>query len=879
MNTLRLLWRRLTAALRRSRRDAEMDAELRAHLDALTQENIRRGMPAQEARYAARREFGGLEQVKEAHREQRGLPMLDALAQDLRFAVRMLRKRPGFALVAILTLALGIGATTAVFSVVDRLLFRSLPYPEDQQLVSFGDKAPFESVEFVLGPDYLDWREQQTPFSSVTSMVPGTRDCDVTERNPMRLACAAVDSSFLPTLGIAPLFGRNFTAQEDRPNAPGVALLSYGYWSSRYARDAGVIGKTVAVDDREVQIIGVLPAGFELPNLAHFDLLVPEALDTSRDRGPNARQVILRAFGRMKPGVTVAGAAAAMQPLFEESLGHVPPQFRKEVSFRLRPLRDLQVGDARRASWIFLGAVLGVLLLACTNVAGLLFARASQRGRELAVRRALGATRLRLVRQALTESVLLAILGGAAGVILAQWLIRFFVTIAPAGIPRLEQAGVDGRILVFTTLVSVLSGIFFGLMPALQQPAPAALAGKDVPAANRARARQFLVALQMAVSFVLLAGAGLLIRTLQKLESVPLGMNAERVLTAQISLNPSRYPNAAQQMAFFNELAARLRGFPGVPAVAISDSLPPSGRSRATFLSAIEVAGHGKFAEGTGGMVGWRMVSPDYFDALGIRITRGRTFSSGDASLAALPVIVNQALAQRILPGEDPVGKMFRFASGPWRRVVGVAANVKNNGLAAAAGPEFYVLWKEDPQEFYASAYVAIRGYGSTDALPRWVRAQVAALDPTLPVTEEEMNSRIVKLAARPKFNAMLLALFAGLGVLLAAIGLYGLVGFLVVQRTAEIGVRMAMGATPGGILRLILAGVSRWTTAGMLLGALGAWFATRLLASLLFEVEPHDPWLMSIAVGLLCAVALAAAWIPARRAARVDPAVALRYE
>ena len=880
MNAFRTFLLRLTAIFHKTRHEADLDAELRAHLDALTEENVSRGMSPAEARYAASREFGGVEQTKELYRDQRGLPILESLLQDVRFAARMLVKNPAFTLVALLTLALGIGATSSVFSVVDRLLFRSLPYPHAEQLVSFGDKAPFESSEFVLGPDYLDWRDKQTPFSSVTSLDPGTRDCDLTQRNPVRLACAAVDATFLPTFEVQPYLGRNFTAEEDRSGAANVALLSYAYWTSRFGRDRAIVGNAISLDNHETQIIGVLPADFELPTLSRFDLLVPEQLDQSRDRGPNARQAILRVFGRMKPGISISQAAAAMQPLFQNSLQFVPPQFRREVSFQVRSLRDRQVGDSRTASWLLLGSVLAVLLVACTNVANLFLARAANRRRELAVRKALGASRTRLARQALTESVLLGLLGGAAGCAFAYLLIRVFVSIAPEGIPRLEQASVDSRVLLFTLAVSLLAGILFGLAPALQQPAPLALTGKDIRATTRGLLRQILVTAQIAASLILLAGAGLLLRSLWNLETVPLGMNAESAITAHIALGPSHYPQPAQQLAFFNELESRLRPTPGISSVAISDSLPPSGRSQATFLSSIEIPSHPKFTQGTGGMIGWRIVTPQYFRALGIPVTRGRAFEETDRSSPDLPIIVSESLAKRLLPNEDPLGKMMRFGGdGPWRTIVGIAGDVKNDGLAEPAAPEFYMLWKQDAQGFYRSAYVTLRGYGSPRALPEWIRSQVGDIDPTLPVEIESMSSRVTKLAARPRFDALLLTLFAALGALLAAIGIYGVVGFLVLQRTQEIGVRMALGATPRKVLRLVLASVARWAIAGTVVGLLGAWFGARLLQSLLFGVQIHDLLLFGLAVAGIFCIALGAAWIPARRAMRVDPMIALRYE
>jgi putative ABC transport system permease protein len=881
MNRLRSFFLRILALFRKRHLDADLNAELQTHLEMLSEEYYRRGMSLLEAQQAARREFGGLEQTKELHRELRGIHFFDALFQDLRFAFRGLRKRPAFAVVAILTLALGIGSTTAVFSVVDRILFRSLPYPHDERLVSFGDKAPFEANEFVLGPDYVDWKKAQTPFESVASFIPGGADCDLTEQNPVRLHCALVESTFLPTFGIQPFLGRTFSADEDRPNAPRVALITYGLWRTRFAGDRNLPGRTISLDGHPTLVVGVLPAQFEMPNLGHDDILVPAALDGSTDRSPSARQIILRTFARLKPGVTIKQAAAAMEPLFQQSLNYVPPQFRHEVFFRVRSLRDRQIQDARVASWVLLGAVLAVLLVACTNVANLLLARATSRMRELAVRTAIGASRGRLVRQALTESLLLGVLGGLAGCWFAQLLLRLFVSIAPEGIPRLEQAAIDVRVLLFTLGVSILSGILFGLASALRRPAPELLTGKEIHATSRGVLRQLLVTVQIAVSLILLAGAGLLLRSLWKLETVALGMDTKSVINAGIDLAEYRYPDSAKQLAFFDQLEARLKQMPGVTALALSDTLPPTGGMQATFLSTLEISGHAKFSEGTGGMIGYRFVTPGYFPALGIPIVRGRGFSEEDRSPAERPVILSEALARKLFPnGEEPIGKSFRYGTqNDWRLIVGIAGDVKNNGLAAPADPEFYIPWKNELDGYFRSGHVIVQSAINAEAVARWIRSETAAIDPTVPVTIEGMNTRVGKLVQRPRFTAVLLSLFAGIGVLLAGIGIYGVVGFLVAQQTREIGIRIALGATPQSILKMVLSNIVRWTVAGAALGLLGAWLCSRLLESLLFEVRAHDPFLLALALLFLVVVVILAAWLPARRAMRVDPVVALRYE
>ena len=880
MEWLRIFSARLRGLFRKQQLDGDLDAELHAHLEMLTEENIRRGMSPEDARHATRREFGGVEQAKELYRDQRGLPFLECLLQDLRFGARMLSKNPGFTFVAIFTLALGIGATTAVFSVVDRVLFRSLPYPNEERLVSFGLVAPIERDEFMLGSGYVDFKKEPGPFEAVTSMAPGTSDCDITEQNAIRLNCALVEQTFLPTLGVQPMVGRNFTPDEDRPNAPHVALLSYSLWKTRFAGDPGILGKTISLDGNATRIVGVLPSIFEIPTLAAADILIPLALDEAQQRRSEPGRV-LRTFARLRPGINVPMAAAGLQPFFERALLGAPPEFRKEIHLSIRTLRDRQVQDARLASWFLLGSVFAVLLVACTNVANLLLARVTGRQRELAVRAALGASRGRLVRQALTESLLLSLLGGILGCAMAQALLHFFMSIAPQGIVRLHEARLDLRVIVFTLAVALISAVFFGLVPALYRPTPELLIGKDVRATTRNILRQALVSAQIAISLMLLAGAGLLLRSLWNLQNIRTGMQTENVLAETISLGGYRYPRPEQQIAFFSELQGRLKRLPAVTSLALSDSLPPSGQMRSTIFAAIEVPGRPLLKEGTGGMVGWRAVTPDYFSALSIPIIRGRGFRQEDRLPTENTVILNETLARELFPDANPIGQQLRLfrMQGPWRSVIGVAADVKNNGLAVNADPEFYLPWKNDPVESLSTAHVIVRTGADPRAMAAWMRTETVALDPTLPITIETMRQRVGNLAQRPRFNAVLLSLFAGMGVLLAAIGIYGVVGFLVAQQTREIGVRMALGATPQWILKMVLSSVARWTAAGAAAGLLGAWLCSRLLESLLFEVRAHDPFLLGSALFVLLVVALFAAWIPARRAMRVDPMVALRYE
>jgi putative ABC transport system permease protein len=880
INRLRVGAIRIAGLFSKQRRDRELDDELHAHLEALVDEKLRQGMNPQDARRAARREFGGIEQAKEAYRDQRGFHFADSVLQDARFALRMLAKSPAFACIAILTLALGIGATTAVFSVVDRVLFRSLPYPQEESLVSFGITAPIEKNEFMLGASYVDFRKSPGPFEEVTSMLAGNCTRDLTEQSPIRLGCALVEQTFLSTLRVQPILGRNFTPEEDRPNGPQVAIISYAIWKSRFGGDPSVLRKTISLDGKTTQIVGVLPKGFAMPTLVSTDVLLPEALDEELQRR-SAPGVVLRSFARVKPGAMVSQAIVGLQPFLDQALQGAPPAFRKEIHLSVTTVRDRQIHDVRLASWILLGSVFAVLLVACTNVASLLLARASSRRRELAVRSALGASRRRLIRQSLVESLLLGVLGAAAGCWIAHLLLRLFVSIAPEGIPHLQEAGLDLRVVGFTLVVAFASAMLFGLAPALPDPAPELLGGKDLRSTPRNFLHQMLAASQICISVVLLACAGLLLRSLWNLQRVPTGLDTQKVLAETVSLSPYRYPQQTQQIAFFRELQTRLRSLPGVIALAVSDTLPPAGQMRSTILAAVEPEGHSPTPQGTGGSVGWRAVSPDYFSALGIPILRGRSFQMQDSLSSENPIILSETLAREIFPNENPVGKelkLFRQQT-PLRTVVGIAADVRNNGLVASSDPEFYLPWKNDPVESLSTGQIIVRTRMDPAAVAAWMRSETSSMDPTVPVKIEMMSERVGRLAQRPRFDAILLSLFAGLGVLLAAIGVYGVVGFLVTQRTQEIGVRMALGATPHGILKMVLSNIARWTIGGAALGVLGAWFCSRLLQSLLYEVKAHDPILLCVAVLPLLSVAFLAAWVPARRAMRIDPVVALRHE
>lgn len=812
------------------------------------------------------------------------LPAIEGLFQDVRYGTRGLLRHPGFAITAIVAAAIGIGASTAVFSAVDRILFRPLPYRDEARLVSVGMMAPLDSNEFFLAGNYFDLRHHPGPLAEVTSFQAGNFACDLTENHPLRLNCLRAEANFLATLGIAPVAGRAFTADEDRPNGPHVAMISYGLWSSRFGRNPAVEGKTLVIDGVPTVVTGVLPKDFLMPTLTGVDVLQPIALDEARERSGRA----LRVFGRLKPGVTLEQATAELQPLFQRMLETVPPRFRKEVTLRVRGVRDRQVGAVRAASTAILGAVLGVLLIACGNIANLLLARAAGREREMAVRRALGASRARIVRQVMTESVLVGAAGGLAGCGLAWVMLRVFQGLAPDGLPRLDEATLDPRVLAFAVAASAGSAVLFGLAPALRGDAPPAGAGRTTTR-SRGWLRGGLVTAQVTLSLMLLSGAGLLLRTLWNLESVPLGVDRDHVMTARFVLGRQRFASRESQVAFFAELERRLASMPGVTATAITDSLPPAGGTRGRPLAAIVVEGRPPRAEGTGGMVDWRYITPGYFRALGIRLVRGRGFGEEDRGTGVHSVVVSETLARQLFGGEDAVGRHI-LGDGPdgWFTVIGVAADARNAGLEKAPAAEYYLVRKPVADAVFANAeppvgWRAAAVVARTAIDPRFsaaaIRGAIAGLDPTLPVELETMRQRVDQITGQPRFYATLLAVFAGAGALLAAIGLFGVLSFLVAQRRREIGVRVALGATPREIARLTLGFAARWTGMGIVAGLSGAWAVARGLRSMLFGVEPTDPRALAGAAVVLAMVALAAAAGPARRAARLDPMDSLREE
>ena len=635
---------------------SELDEELQFHLRQATEFNLAAGMDPEEARRQARIQFGPVEAVREQSHEQKPGWWLRTLAQDVRYALRGFRRAPVFAITVIATLALGIGATTAVFSVVDRILFRSLPYAHDDQLVSVGLVQSLERQEFMLGGFFYEWRDNQKPFASLT-FEQGVNECNLSEANPVHLQCAAVAQNFLPTLGIAPILGRNFSPDEDLPHVATVALISHGLWLSRFNRDPGVLNKTISVDEASVRIIGVLPPDFEMPRLQLADIVLPARMDMAAQHTVNSGIGFpMWAFARLKPGVTVQQAKEELLPLYLHTQQWIPKEIRQDFHLQVRCIRDRQMQEAYKVAWVLLGAVFAVLLIACANVASLFSARGLARERELAVRSALGASRIRLIRQTLTEALLLAIAGASAGCLLAELLLRIFIAIAPTGLPFLAQARLDVRIILFTVLLTLLCAAIFGIVPALERPNVTSLVAKQTRSTVHARLRRFLVAAQIAISVVLLSGASLLLQSFRNLEHQDLGMQTRNVLTVRIPLNGERYPSGLAFMNFYLRAEEAFERLSGVTVVGMSDSLPPGGNGWQNGMrySEIFVAGRPHPPPGAGGTVVTRAVTPGYFRALQIPILEGPGFTKEDRQSSSQPIVLNQLLASRLFPRETP---------------------------------------------------------------------------------------------------------------------------------------------------------------------------------------------------------------------------------
>jgi predicted permease len=852
--------------------------ELESHLAMREELNQSAGLSSESATDLARRQFGNRLRVLEEMRAIHVSTWSDNLLQDSAYALRGFRKHPAFAIIVVLTLGIGIAATTAILSIVDPFLFRSLPYQQEDRLVSFGISGPISPNEFMLGRSYVQWRSLFTPFTAVTTLSPPYSSAlDV--REALRIRCVPVQANFLRTFGVAVVAGRDFTAAEDRPNAPAVALITYQLWRQSYGGSASVLNHTILIDQLPTRVVGVLPKDFELPTLEHADVLVPQRLDPAQQlRSPTGR--FLLAFGRLKPGISPRQARLELQPFVEHVLPDVPPQLRREIRLVVRPVRDRLFGNFQRASWLLLGTALFLLLLACANIANLLLARGVARQSEFALRTALGAGRLRIVVQSLTESLFFAACGGIAGSLLAWVLLRVLGTLMPQITFRLTESTLDVRVLMLTALTCLASAVCFGIAPALIQhevkPAPQTwLAG---PA--RSWLPNMLISVQVAISIILLTSASLFAHSLRKLETQRIGFDPADTLSASFELNSRAYNTPEKRDAFYAEVEAKLSTIPGVRSLALTDTVPPSGEEHERPFSNLAVVGQPPLPS-EGGMVKFRYVTPGYFTVLRIPIVAGRGFTPADRAPSVHSIILSATLARRIFPLSSAIGQQIILSDNrvPFT-VVGIAADIKNDGLMNPAMPEYYVLRKLRNDFAVGNSAVALfRSPLPTRTLANSVRSRFAALDADLPVQIQTMQELISADSKQPKFLSASVGLFAVFGLALSAIGIYGISSFLISQRKREIGLRMAIGATGRNIALSVIKYSLARCALGIAVGLLAYLALAKSIRSLLFEVSAYEPASLLLSIFILVAAAVVAAWRPARRAANVDPATALRDE
>jgi predicted permease len=867
------------------RRDVELTAELESHLQLHIEDNLRAGMTPDEAWRAALIKLGGVEQTKEIYRDRKGLPMIETFLQDLSFGFRMMRKSPGFTAAAVLALALGIGANTAIFSVVNVVLLHSLPYRDAGRLMWVTTFLPRQGQNIVVHPDYLGWRQQNHVFEDIAAYSPGFDYTLTGAGEAVRLSGARVTKSFFHVLGVAPRIGREFSAEEDRPKGPHAAILTDALWKQRFDRDAGVVGRVIALDGNAYTVVGVMPPDFEFPENSRAQVLVPFALSEGAVIVLNEPLFMVRVIGRLRPKITPAAAAVELDAIDAHLHASYPGGYAKMMAgaqARVVSLHDHQVGNVRQALIVLLGAVTFVLLIACANVANLQLARAVSREKEIAMRGALGAGRGRITRQLLTESGLIAMFGGAVGALLALWALRIVRALGPKNTPHLASARLDWRVLLFALGVSLASGMLFGLAPtlaALRVPLnqPLREASMQGGASGGARRSQkILMAAEVALALVLFIGAGLLTRSLVRLISIPPGFDGAGVLTAQITLPLNFYKEPEQQRAFFSELVQRVQSLPGVTAAGATQTVPLRGFVYSSVL-AIEGRPVPTPSEQLAFGVAADSVTPDYCSVLHIPLIAGRLVDDRDAANAPRAAMVNQTLVRTFFPHEDPIGKRVKLASEDWMTIVGVIQDTKQTGLAAEVEPEIFLSMQQTPSD---EMTLVIRSSVASAVLVPALRAQVAALDRNLPVYGvQTMDELLAGEVASQRFNSYLLGAFAVLAVLLAAVGIYGVMAYAVSQRTREIGIRLALGAEAGDVRGMVLFQGLWMAVAGIVTGLAASFALTRLMRTLLYGVKPTDPATFTVVSIVLLFVALAACWIPARRATRVDPMVALRHE
>ncbi len=817
------------------------------------------------------------------------------LWHDLRYGLRMLWKSPGFSLIAVFALALGIGANTAIFSVVNTVLLRPLPFAQAEQLLLLWQTHPFgERIGVHQLPasnaDFLDWQQQSDLFEGMAML--DSWGGNLTGRDaPEHVDGARVTVNLLSLLRVKPMLGRDFTAEEAQPGNDQVVLLSAGLWQRRFGGDANIIGQQLTIDGKSYTVIGVLPPDFSFPNNAGLPdyftfnktaLWLPVALTDEQRHNRSSHH--LAVIARLKPGATLAQAQSQMATI-AKNIEQQNPKQSKDWGTTINTLHEQVVGPSRTAILILLGAVGFVLLIACANVANLLLARATARQKEMAIRTALGASRARVIRQLLTESVLLSLLGGMLGVLQAMWGVDVLIALSPGNIPRTGELHIDARVFAFTFVISLATGIVFGLVPALQasktdlneslkEGGRSATGGP-----RRQRVQNLLIVSEMALALVLLVGAGLMIKSFVHLQNMNPGFDPGHVLTAFVGLPEAKYKDEAQLRDFFEQVLARVRTLPGVEAAGAVSHLPLSGNEE---LDGFTIEGRPEPIDTSQIQTAdFRVVTPDYFRALKIPLLRGRYFTEQDNKDAPYAIIIDETFARRAFPGEDPLGQRIDEQGSPHKRgpaiIVGIVGSIKHTALNAGPKPAMYVPAAQSPWQYMV---LTIRTTGDPANLTAAVRREVLAVDKDQPLSDvTTMEQLFTKAVAPQRFNMLLLGIFAGVAVILATVGIYGVISYSVTQRAHEMGIRIALGASRRDILKLIVGHAMLLALGGVGLGLIGALLLTRLMSSLLYEVSAHDPVIFASIACLLAGIALIASYIPARKATKVDPIVALRYE